>query len=186
MYQRIILFLCLITFSWSFAQTKDKADTTEKVVFTDIVKVDSTSRFELYRKASKWAESQKFQIVEEDPYGGKIIAKNKITVYTDKGVLAKPNGEFNYDVVIDIKDGKYRYTFSNFVYTYIKMDRNYRYAPVKGKKPMEDGKAAGWKKQWGKNKMQVTNSVEGYISSLREAMKYVAPVKVAEKQKETW
>jgi hypothetical protein len=182
-----LLSFSLLISTFCFSQKKiATADTTKKVIFTDIVKVDSTNRFDLYKKAVKWVENQKFAVQEEDPYGGKITAKGKMTVYTDKGVLAKPNGEFAYDVMIDVKDGKYRYTFSNFIYTYIKMDRNYRYVPVKGSKPIEDGKAAGWKKQWGKDKVQVTDKINQYISSLKESMKYVAPVKLVEKPKETW
>ena len=179
---------CLFLFNQAVAQDKkSKKDTVAKTVYSEIVKVDSSNRYELFKKASKWVESQGFKIEEEDPYGGKIVAKNKFEVYTDKGVLAKPNGSFTHDVIIDIKEGKYRYTFSNFMYSYIKQDRTYKYVTVKGQKPMEENNAPGWKKQWGKNKMQVSNKINAYIVSLRETMKYVAPKPVAPpKPKEEW
>ena len=184
---RFCLALMLFCISFTcFSQDKKGSDTTQKVVFTEVVKVDSVNRFDLYLKAVKWVEKQKFEVVEEDQLGGKIIAKNSFIVYTDKGVLAKPNGDFTHDVVIELKDGRYRYTFSNFIYRQYKQDRNLKYVPVKGQKPIEDGKAAGWKKQWGKNKIQVTNKINDYISSLNNMLKYVPTVKIVEKPKDDW
>lgn len=185
MSRQFLLLLLTLSFGQGFSQKN--TDTTKKVVYSEVVLVDSTNRFDLYKKAVKWVENQKFEVEEEDPYGGKIVAKNRFEVYTDKGVLAKPNGDFTHNVKIEIKDGKYRYTFDQFYYRKYQQDRNLKYVPVKGTKPIEDTKAAGWKKQWGKNKMQVTNHVNSYIASLREAMKYVPPVAPEQKvKKDEW
>lgn len=186
--KKLLFILLILCINQAHAQKKkNPSDSTKKIIYSEIVKIDSTNRFELYRKAAKWIESQKFTILEEDQIAGKLLAKNKIVVYTDKSVLAKPNGEFNHDVLIEIKEGKYRYSFTNFVFTYYKQDRNMKYVPVKGKKPMEDTKAPGWKKQWARNKMQVTAEINNHIINLKEAMKYVAPKPVATpKAKEEW
>jgi len=183
----------IVSFGNSFAQDakapKDSAIVAKKVSYSEIVKVDSTNRFELYKKASKWVSQQKFEILEEDALGGKIAAKNSFIVYSDKGVLAKPNGDFTYDIIIDIKEGKYRYTFSNFIYRRYKQDRQdlLKYIPERSKKPIEDTKAPGWKKQWAKDKLQVNDKINEHIVSLREAMKYVAPKPILpEKPKEEW
>ena len=182
----------LLFFQCSFAQSKKEPKdtvTVKKVLYSEIVRVDSSTRFELYKKAAKWIEGQAFEIIEEDPYSSKIIAKHSFIVYTDKGVLAKPNGDFSYDIVLEAKEGKYRYTFSNFVYRRYKQDRQdlLKYIPVKGKKPIEDTKAPGWKKQWIKDKMQVSSKIEAYIVSLNNAMKYMAPKAAsAAKPKEEW
>lgn len=186
MYRLCFTFLLSLISLVCFSQDKKGLDTTKKVVFSEIVKVDSTNRFDLYLKAVKWVERQKFEVVEEDQLGGKIVAKNSFIVYTDKGVLAKPNGDFTHDIIIELKDGRYRYTFDNFIYRQYKQDRTLKYVPVKGQKPIEDSKAAGWKKQWGKNKIQVTNKINDYISSLNSALKYVPPVKIVEKAKDDW
>ena len=171
-----------------FAQSKKASvDTTKKITFTEIIKVDSANRFELYKKAEKWVEQNKFEVVEVDPIEGKILAKDQVIVYTDRSVLAKPNGDFFYDIILEVKDGKYRYSFTNFVYRFYKQDRNLEYKPVKGSKPIEDTKAQGWKKQWSKNKMQVTAEVNNHIKTLKEAMSFVAPKPVAKpKPKEEW
>lgn len=186
--KNFLLLLSLFTGIYAHAQyPKSNIDTTAKFTLTEVIKVDSLNRFELYKKAGKWIENQKFEVIEEDPIEGKFIARNKIIVYTDKSVLAKPNGDFHHDVLIEIKDGKYRYSFTNFVYRQYKLDRNLKYVPVKGKKPIEDTKAPGWSKQWSKNKLQVNNQVNEYIHSLKEAMKYVHPKPViTEKPKDEW
>ena len=162
---------------------------TNKVTYSEIVKVDSTNRFDLYKKASKWVAQNKFEVIEEDVLGGKILAKTNFIVYSEKGVLAKPNGDFTYDITVDVKEGKYRYTFTNFVFRRYKQDRQdlLKYVPEKGRKPIEDTKASGWKKQWAKNKLQMNNRVNEHIVSLREAMKYIAPKPIeAAKPKEEW
>lgn len=185
----VLLMSCsLFLFSATQAQNnKSKKDTVAKVIYSEIVKVDSANRFDLYKKAVQWVQKQKFEVKEEDALTGKVVAKNRFEVVTDKGVLAKPNGDFTHEVLIDVKDGKYRYTFTNFTYRQYKQDRNLKYVPVKGTKPIEESNAPGWKKQWGKNKMQVNQKVEGYIASLREAMKYVPSAEaVPVKPKEEW
>jgi hypothetical protein len=175
-----------------FAQTGVPAkDTikTNKVNYSEIVKVDSTNRFDLYKKASKWVAQNKFEVIEEDPLGGKILAKTNFIVYSEKGVLAKPNGDFTYDIIIDLKEGKYRYSFTNFIFRRYKQDRQdlLKYIPEKSRKPIEDTKAPGWKKQWSRDKLQVNNRVNEHIASLREAMKYIAPKPIeAPKPKEEW
>ncbi len=186
---RFLIFISFFVFQSAFAQSSKDTITTKKVVYTEIVKVDSTNRFELYKKASRWVGRQKFDVIEEDALSGKIIAKNSFIVYSERGVLAKPNGDFTYDIFIDIKEGKYRYTFTNFVYRRYRQDRQdlLKYIPEKGKKPIEDTKAAGWKKQWNKDKLQVNNKVNEHIVSLNQAMKYVAQKSAeTEKPKEEW
>jgi hypothetical protein len=173
----------------SHSQTKEtKHDTTKKVIYSDVVKLDSMNKYELYKRAVKWISKQGFTEVEEDPYGCKIIAKNKFTVYTDVSVLAKPNGNFTHNVMIEARDGRYKYVFSEFKYHYIKQNRDLKYVEVKGEKPIEDTKAPGWKKQWAKNKKQVNNKMEVYIKSLYNEMSYTAPVPVAkpDPKKEDW
>lgn len=187
-----ILILPFLIIHVLFSQAQDnkaKQDTIKKINYSEIVKVDSTNRFELYKKAAKWMEKQGFEIEEEDPLTGKISAKNKFTVFTDKGVLSKPNGEFSHDVILEVKDGKYRYSFTNFMYRKLVQDRQdlLKYVPERGKKPIEESNAPGWKKQWGKNKMQVDEKITGYINNLRESLKYVAPKPVTPpKPKEEW
>ena len=186
----ILFFFLLIEIGFAQTATVSK-DTikTNKVTYSEIVKVDSTNRFDLYKKASKWVAQNKFEVIEEDALSGKILAKTSFIVYSEKGVLAKPNGDFTYDISIDTKEGKYRYTFTNFIFRRYKQDRQdlLKYVPEKGRKPIEDTKAPGWKKQWAKDKLQVNNRVNEHIVSLREAMKYIAPKPVeAPKPKEEW
>jgi hypothetical protein len=191
---RFLLPILLFSFfiKSGFAQTATTSNDTiktNKVTYSEIVKVDSTNRFDLYKKASKWVTQNKFEVVEEDPLGGKILANSKMITYTDKGVLAKPNGEFTYDITIDVKEGKYRYTFTNFIFRRYKQDRQdlLKYVPEKGRKPIEDTKASGWKKQWSRNKLQMNSRVNEHIADLREAMKYIAPKPFdAVKPKEEW
>ncbi len=188
--RQILFFSSFLLMANLLAQNKKTtADSTTKVVYTDIVKVDSTNRFELYQKASKWIGSQSFTLVEENILEGKIMAKNSFDVFSEKGVLSKPNGVFTHDVSIDVKDGKYRYTFSNFLYRKYKQDRQdlLKYIPERSTKAIEDNKAPGWSKQWSKNKMQATDKINQYIISLRDAMKYVARKTAAPpKPKEEW
>ena len=173
-----------------YAQGKKAAkDSVVKVVYSEIIKVDSSNRFDLFKRASKWVESQKFEVEEENALTGKISARNRFEVFSEKGVLAKPNGDFTHDFIIEVKDGKYRYTFTNFTYRKYKQDRQdlLKYIPEKSSKPIEDKSAPGWYKQWGKNKMQVSEKVNSYIVNLREAMKYVPPtVPAQQKPKEEW
>ncbi|TAH26284.1 MAG: DUF4468 domain-containing protein [Cytophagales bacterium] len=146
-----------------------------KIQYSDVVITDSIFAPQLYKNAEKWAalhlKKQSNQQTEFDLKQGFIKCTNSFLVYT-KGMMSKEiHGLIDYDVYIEIKDQKYRYTFNNFVFNYYKQNRFYEYVPTGKKKPLEEPKFQGWQPVWNKHKKLTNNIILDQIFKLKNIMK---------------
>jgi hypothetical protein len=86
-----------------------------EVVYTEIVKIDSTDSKELYVKAHEWFantfNSAQNVVQLDDKDAGTIIGKGVFEF--DETVMVV---WVNFTIEIQTKDGKYKYTLSNFIY----------------------------------------------------------------------
>jgi hypothetical protein len=160
---------------------KDEAG---KVVFEDIVKADSIKSLLLYTNGMKWITDSGYQIVSGD--GSKITATQQFPVY-DKGYVTKKlHGKISFSLSIEVKDGKYRYRFSDFVFAYYKEDRTYHFVPTGKKKPLEEASAQGWQKLWENHKKTTLTIIESQIKQLQTAMLVVPKPAAQKSKKEEW
>jgi hypothetical protein len=169
----LTLALILLAVSISFAQTEFK--------FSEVVKADSSNAEDLSTKAKKWIVSRKFSAI--DTANVPVFkGENWFKVY-QKGVVSKQmHGTITYKIVLEIKDNKYRYTFSDFVFHYHKPGRNQAMVPTGKTKPLTDEKAEGWQKTWEKHKSYTKQQMEILIADLKSSM--VEPKKAEIKKEE--
>ena len=107
-----------------------------------------------------------------------IAGENFFYVY-QRGVATKQiHGTVTYRVTLDIKDNKYRYTVSDFVYHYYQKDRNFNYVPTGRTKPLEDTEAHGWQKTWEKHKTYTSEQVQVLVKKLKDEIKPPPPSSV--------
>lgn len=124
--RRIIFLFILIMFSInSFSQEKLLDILPLKnanVVYTEVVKVDSMNKKELYNRAKKWVvlkyKSTNDVIQLDDKEDGIIIGKANfgIRYYSRKPTIA-------HTLQIETRDGRYKFTISNFIYSDIQNDK---------------------------------------------------------------
>lgn len=101
---------------------------------------------------------------------GFVKCTTSIMVYT-KGMVSKEiHGRITYEVNVEIKEHKYRYTFTNFVFEYYKQNRQYKYEPTGRLKPLEDPKYPGRQPVWNKHKIGINNLVLQHIATLKNDM----------------
>jgi hypothetical protein len=109
-------FVSVLAFS-SHAQSKSPNlpidSTTHLITYTEVVKVDSSlNKQKLFGKAIDWLDtafrytSGAIQI--EDGKAGKIVARESMTIN---------DGNYNYTIIIYVKDRRYKYVFTNFYST---------------------------------------------------------------------
>ncbi len=166
--------------------------TSKKILYTNVEIIDSVPTAQLYKNAEMWMSKNfksptnydtQFNLKE-----GFIKCNTSYLVYT-KGMMSKEiHGRISYDIMIEIKEKKYRYTFTNFVFEYYKQNRQYQYEPTGRIKPLEEPKYPGWQPVWNKHKIQANNTVQQLIVSLKLAMKQTQFVeeKKMEKKKTEW
>lgn len=166
-----LLLFCILTAN---AQNFPLDSTTKKINYTDIVPADSLTSAQLYKNTTEWMGKNfkpetnydtQFNLLE-----GYVKCSASQMVYT-KGMMSKEiHGRITYDVSVDIKNHKYRYTFTNFIFEYYKQNRQYKYEPTGRKKPLEEPKYPGWQTVWNKHRINTHNTVLKYIESLKSAM----------------
>ncbi len=184
------LFYCFafLSASAAVAQVTLPIDSsTNKVTYYEVVKVDTALKKDvLFMNAEKWTEN-KLQVQELKADSHKIVCTGEMLMTESKGLLEKNSGRFTYDFIIEIKDGRYRYMFTNFVYLKFTTDKNGK-KQYEHRKKIEEPKAAGWNRLWNKHKATLDLRIKAMITDLKENMAVnpkLAPVEQKIKKKST-
>jgi len=92
------------------------------------------------------------------------------TVYRDFPVHS-PHGLIKYEFTVEVKDGRYRYMATNFVFHYLERNRYGRFVEVKGKsKPLEEPFYKGSQKLWDRHKQQTGEKIRTLAERLHADM----------------
>ena len=173
----LLAFALLLFISEITAQSFPIDSATRKINYTDIVLADSVSSSQLYKNATEWVGKNFKPELNYDTQFNLVEGFVKCTagqmVYTQGMMHKEIHGQITYDVKIDIKDHKYRYTFTNFVFEYYKQNREYKYVATGRKKPLEESKYPGWQGAWNKHRIGINNTILQHIASLKTNMLFV-------------
>ena len=113
----------------------------------------------------------------------KAGTKGSFLVYNIKS----PAGEIKYDVNVQVKDNKYRYQFTNFVFYPYGRDRYGKFKINKWKsKPLEDLFYSGDQIKWDKHKTSTNNKVNKLIANLAISMLELPHTEKKKKKKIEW
>jgi hypothetical protein len=165
-----------LTLFVSKAQIVMPKDENGKIIYMEVVKMDSIPQDTIYKRILDWVKftypKSKTTIDSADK---KIATRGRFLVYTNPGVIKEIHGAIRYDLAIELKENRYRYTFTNFVFEYYKQDRFYKYNPTGKTKPLEDEKFPGWQGPWEKHKISTEAHVKAKAEDLRKAVENKKP-----------
>ncbi len=183
--------LHILCFNLFAQQANLPKDETGKITFYEVVKLDSVKKELLLNNAFQYlaglhlpelnATSKKKKNykkinkkiaglpIEIDSAVGKVQSRYAFKVY--KGQYAKhADGEISYDITLEVKEGRYRYIFTNFIFQPYALNRYGKYTAVSGiYKPLE-GSAYEGNKDWNKHKLTTVEKISGLIGSLKLKM----------------
>jgi len=141
--------------------------------FSNVVIADSLSKQLLFHNALSWvsALNDKTVLSQKDSVLGKVEAESSYLVYNQQaGILKKLSGRISYKILIEVKDNKYRYHFSNFMFHYYKQDRNYNMVETGKTKSLNEPNASGWQKLWDSHRAATQNKMKEYGKQLEIKM----------------
>jgi Domain of unknown function (DUF4468) with TBP-like fold len=144
------------------------------ISFFEVVELDSIEKETGFRNALKWMKylpEEHVELTKKDSVEGSLAGHSSFLVYTQTGILKKVSGRISYSVSIDVKDNKYRYRFTDFVFHYYALDRNYKIEENGKTKKLEDPKAAGWQQLWTKHRVYTSKKLDENIDLLKRIMK---------------
>jgi hypothetical protein len=141
-----------------------------KVSFYRVVKADSLPAGTLYGHARGWLRRRGYALATADSAAGRLVATSALPVY-DRGYLTKKlHGKVRYQLTVEVKNGRYRVQFTDFVFDYYQEDRAYHFVPTGKTKPLEEPLAAGWQRLWQSHRQDALQGVEGLAAELQTAM----------------
>jgi hypothetical protein len=170
-YKQALLTGCFLVICLLGVSQTQPVNQPEKYIFYEIVDVDSMAAGMLYHNAAKWLRQNSTTLHVADSLGGVLNASNEFSVFKESGVLKKISGKVTYNMVIEVKDNRYRYHFSDFVFHYYGPDRYHAMGPTGKKKKLEDPKAAGWQKLWDAHRTKTTEKIQQDIAVLKVKIK---------------
>lgn len=159
----------------SYAQPAALEGEMPRVLFSNVVVADSLPRLQLFQNAMKYVASlksveEKFELKLKDSLDGKLYGQCTYPVYAQSGILRKLSGTICYQISIEMKDNKYRYHFSDFVFHYYKQDRYYNMVATGKTKSLDESLAAGWQKLWSNHRAFTRSKMESNMKLLEQKM----------------
>ena len=141
-----------------------------RVTFAEVVPADSLPAGRLYTLAKNWLRHRGYALTVADSADGRLVATNAFGVY-DRGYATKKlHGKVQYQLTVEVKKGRYRQQFTDFVFAYYAEDRTYHLAPTGKTKPLEDATAPGWASLWQSHLAATRQTVDGLAAELKAAL----------------
>lgn len=174
---KLILLSSLIFMSvLSFGQKLPIDPETKKITFTEVVELP-VKMDDLYSRAKTWfvtgSGATKLALELDDKETGKMIGK----VVNAQAVKNPPMGMFevgnvSYTVTIIVKEGKYKYTFTDFIHESGGMNNVISAGPLEAKKTTVKFITQNMptQYQWGQIKENTDETVLKQIETLKKVM----------------
>lgn len=167
----LLALLCLLLLAAPAARSQAlPLDSQGKVSFYEVVKADSLRAGTLYAHAKRWLHRYGYALHTTDSVAGRLTATQALAMY-DRGYLTKKlHGKVRYHLTLEVKDGRYRLQFEDFVFDYYHEDRAYHLVPTGKTKPLEETLAAGWQKLWQNHRHDTLLGITALQAELKTAM----------------
>lgn len=169
----ILLYLTTIGQPSSYVLPTDESG---MVTFSKVVEVGNTSSEILFQNALSFLQTtvDDHENLKNGPFINddrtEITLPLAYTVYNDFPIHS-PHGLIKYELVVSVKDSRYRYLATGFTFHYLKRNRYGKFVEVKGKtKSLEDPDFKGKQKLWDKHRQQVAEKVQQFTQELQAAM----------------
>ena len=176
---KIAAFLLTSIFYYSLAQdTQFHVNDLGKYTMTEVVELHGIDKDKLFLNGEKFIRqvkvlNSKKKYYKTDKENCTIRNRGSFYVYRIGSVKKGIGGAVEYDIDLEIKDGKYRYTITNFIFNEYKRNRYGKYVPIKGKFiPLEREVNSINKKEWKKHKQVVYEKSLELIQNLYSGMIY--------------
>ena len=173
---RYILFVVMLCAATLTSLGQDlPLDQYGKIDFEEIVKMNGYDRQQLLANARAWVNQTYDYNKKSIRFDSNVVvATGRFLVYVKGAFSPQTHGAIRYKVIINVKDDKYLYQFTEFVFEYYSMTAMNRYkyvpAPTGKEKPLEDATFPGWEKPWEKDKQITYDRITKEIEDLKGAM----------------
>jgi hypothetical protein len=156
--------LLLTCHAWAQLPTDQNGKITYVEIIKDSIQTDSLSKW-----IGQWMGERYTQFpIEKDSNGSYFSTKGRFLVYVKEGIFKQIHGAIHYSVKVEIRENRYRYIFTGFVFEYYQQERaDLLYHPNGKEKPLEEKEFKGSQKLWDRHKVTTDQHVKKMIASLK-------------------
>ncbi|MCG8310678.1 MAG: DUF4468 domain-containing protein [Cytophagales bacterium] len=176
---RFTLFLFFGIHLNTFSQEIDfPTDDTGKYTFIEVVELTGMKKDLLFENGKKFMKkikvlNSKTGYLRVDNENYEIYNRGSFYVYRIGSVKKGIGGAVEYDIKLEFKDDKYRYTIANFMFNEYRKNRYGKFEPVNGKyTPLEKEVSTLNKKEWDKHRAVIYEKTRELIRNLYGQMIY--------------
>jgi len=161
-----------------------------KYEFGDVVELRGLDKEKLFQNGQKFMQTVKVlnskkKFYSEEKENFTISNRGSFYVYRLGSVKKGIGGAVEYDLTLEIKDGKYLYTITNYIFNEYQKNRYGKYEPVKGKyTPLEMEVTSLNKREWEKQRQVVYDKSQELIQNLYSDMIYAEEKKSKKTKKD--
>lgn len=147
-----------------------------QITYSEVVQVEDTSKEFLFTNVLNYLCSlvDNHKNLKKGPYinddSTEVYLPLAYTVYRDFPVHS-PHGVIRYQFTVSVKDGRYRYIATDFVFHYLERNRYGKFVEIKGKsKPLEEPFYKGSQKLWDQHKQHTGEKIRTLAAGLLAEM----------------
>ena len=136
--KKILVFICCIALCKIAAAQKDSLATDEhgKYIYYKVVNSGSAASTVLYNRALDFFtnayDKNTLKLISQDTKTMSLSGEAIFMVSKKSAIAKHDDGRINCKVVVEVKDSRYRYWFTDFVFTPYVRDRYNNYVPQTG------------------------------------------------------
>ncbi len=164
-----------------------------KYHFSEVVEIPGLDKEQLYENGTSFMKkikvlNSKKKYLYTDIENLTLKSKGSFMVYKIGSIKKSIAGAVEYNIQLEFKDGKCRYTISSFTFNEYKRNRYGKYEPVKGKhSPLEMEVSSLNKKEWEKHRQVVYEKTQDLIQNLQsDLIQYEEPKTKKSKKNDNW
>jgi len=146
------------------------------ITYYEVVELPGYPETILFENAKSYLKSfsvrgSKKKYMSIDPDEQTVFNKGSYGLSNMLSLGKHVDGIVMFDMLVEIKEGKYRYIINNFVFQEFERDRYGKYVPVKGsKRPLEAQVSKLSRKQWEIHQKNTHKKIEGLINDFKMSM----------------
>lgn len=161
--KKILTSICIAFSLGCFAQELKLDAKTLKATYGATVDVEGSKATDLFNQLEKWIEVKKFK-PSTPQSGARYATKGRITLVYPGFVGSDESGMVEFDITVLLKDGKYKYTFTNFIHAGLKGKASG--GAIEAEKPAS-GNSQMHQTTWVKIKKDTAKSIEKLEDELK-------------------
>lgn len=178
----LVLNFLLLIFVVSFAQDKPLPyDERGKLIYYEIVSGKTFDTDGLYINAKDFLKIKKLSSVKLD--GGRLTASGKMVLSKTSFKVGHPSGEVLYNFTFEVKDTKYRFWLTDFLFVPYERDRYANFVPSTAKgTPLEANPGKLNAAEWTSYQNATAKQAQSFATEFKAYL--FAPIKSTAKPKE--